>query len=155
MSDPTIQTFCCHHTGNKEDVAVKIMNEFNTDSYNAVCLVSSIIGIFGAIYQASGSPDQSNNGLYYLEICESISFKQVISIILLFQVFPCFKNHDSLKWQTFSSTRGRRIIIWLAIADMLASFGKFYFNVSRYLLLIVKNLVLFCKFLLSTYFNYF
>ncbi|XP_060810849.1 G-protein coupled receptor 143 [Amyelois transitella] len=51
MSDPTIQTFCCHHTGNTEDIAVKIMNEFNTDSYNIVCLVSSIIGIFGSLYQ--------------------------------------------------------------------------------------------------------
>ncbi|XP_053625546.1 G-protein coupled receptor 143-like [Plodia interpunctella] len=51
MSDPTIQTFCCHHTGNAEDVAMRIMNEFNTDSYNTVCLVSSIIGIFGSFYQ--------------------------------------------------------------------------------------------------------
>lgn len=51
MSDPTIQTFCCHHTGNKEDTAVRIMDEFNTDSYNIVCLVSSTIGILGAIYQ--------------------------------------------------------------------------------------------------------
>lgn len=51
MSDPTIQTFCCHHTGNNEDIAVRIMNEFNTDSYNAVCLASSVVGMLGAIYQ--------------------------------------------------------------------------------------------------------
>lgn len=54
MSDPTIQTFCCHHTGNKEDFAVRIMQEFNTDSYNATCLVSSTVGILGSIYQVSG-----------------------------------------------------------------------------------------------------
>ncbi|KAJ0180579.1 hypothetical protein K1T71_003983 [Dendrolimus kikuchii] len=51
MSDPTIQTFCCHHTGKKEDMAVRIMDEFNTDSYNILCLISSSIGILGAIYQ--------------------------------------------------------------------------------------------------------
>ncbi|KAI8434913.1 hypothetical protein MSG28_003387 [Choristoneura fumiferana] len=51
MSDPTIQTFCCHHSGNNEDMAVRIMNEFNTDSYNTVCLVSSTVGIFGALFQ--------------------------------------------------------------------------------------------------------
>lgn len=53
MSDPTIQTFCCHHTGNKEDLAVRIMGEFNTDSYNTVCLVSSAVGILGAVYQVN------------------------------------------------------------------------------------------------------
>lgn len=51
MSDPTIQTFCCHHTGSKEDLAIRIMDEFNTESYNIVCLVSSTIGILGSIYQ--------------------------------------------------------------------------------------------------------
>lgn len=55
MSDPTIQTFCCHHTGKKEDMATRIMDEFNTDTYNTVCLVSSTIGILGALYQASTS----------------------------------------------------------------------------------------------------
>ena len=54
MSDPTIQTFCCHHTGNKEDFAVKIMDEFNTDSYNIVCLISSTVGILGSVYQVGG-----------------------------------------------------------------------------------------------------
>lgn len=51
MSDPTIQTFCCHHTGKNEDLAVRIMDEFNTDTYNTVCLLSSTIGILGALYQ--------------------------------------------------------------------------------------------------------
>ncbi|XP_028156609.1 G-protein coupled receptor 143-like [Ostrinia nubilalis] len=87
MSDPTIQTFCCHHTGNKEDLAVKIMSEFNTDSYNTVCLVSSAVGMLGAMYQ-------------------------VIPTLI----------HKGLQRST-GSTRGRRTIIWLAIADLLASFG--------------------------------
>lgn len=90
MSDPTIQTFCCHHSGNNLDMAVKIMNEFNTDSYNTVCLTSAAIGIIGAIYQIIPSPVDP----------EKIQ-----------------------KWHTFSSIRGRRIIIWLAVADLFASLG--------------------------------
>lgn len=50
MADPTIQTFCCHNS-NKSDVAIRIMQEFNTDSYNAVCLASSLLGMIGALYQ--------------------------------------------------------------------------------------------------------
>lgn len=50
MADPTIQTFCCHHNNNT-DMAVKIMDEFNTDLYNIVCMLSSTMGISGAIYQ--------------------------------------------------------------------------------------------------------
>lgn len=50
MADPTIQTFCCHHN-NRTDMALVIMGEFNTDAYNTVCMVSSSIGILGAIYQ--------------------------------------------------------------------------------------------------------
>lgn len=53
MSDPTIQTFCCHRAGRNEEMAVRIMNEFNTSSYNLVCLSSSIVGILGAIYQVN------------------------------------------------------------------------------------------------------
>ncbi|KAL0842140.1 hypothetical protein ABMA28_014316 [Loxostege sticticalis] len=87
MSDPTIQTFCCHHTGNKEDLAVRIMGEFNTDSYNTVCLVSSAVGILGAVYQ----------------------------------VFPTLFSKGSPA--SMASSRGRRTIIWLAIADLLASSG--------------------------------
>ena len=52
MADPTIQTFCCHHS-NRTDMAIVIMQEFNTDVYNIVCMLSSSIGILGAVYQVS------------------------------------------------------------------------------------------------------
>lgn len=52
MADPTIQTFCCHHS-NRTDMAIIIMQEFNTDVYNIVCMLSSSIGILGAVYQVS------------------------------------------------------------------------------------------------------
>nr|CAD7404881.1 unnamed protein product [Timema cristinae] len=50
MADPSIQTFCCHQPNNPDSV-VNIMKEFNSEAYNTVCLVSSSIGIVGAVYQ--------------------------------------------------------------------------------------------------------
>ncbi|XP_014231817.1 G-protein coupled receptor 143-like [Trichogramma pretiosum] len=90
MADPTIQTFCCHHN-NRSDLALVIMDEFNTDAYNTVCMVSSSIGIFGAIYQ----------------------------------VLPRQELNLSHRWQGLSAARGREIIVWLAVADLLASSGVF------------------------------
>lgn len=52
MADPTIQTFCCHHS-NGSDMAVAIMEEFDTNTYNVVCIFSSILGMLGAIYQVN------------------------------------------------------------------------------------------------------
>ncbi|KPJ06129.1 G-protein coupled receptor 143 [Papilio machaon] len=89
MSDPTIQTFCCHHTGSKEDLAIRIMDEFNTESYNIVCLVSSTIGILGSIYQ----------------------------------IFPCKLSSHSDGFGNMTTSRARNIIIWLAVADLMASLG--------------------------------
>ncbi|KAG7203315.1 hypothetical protein KM043_010404 [Ampulex compressa] len=88
MADPTIQTFCCHHT-NRTDKAIIIMQEFNTDIYNIVCMLSSTVGILGAVYQ----------------------------------VLPREPSTSSHRWQSFSASRGREIIIWLAVADLLASLG--------------------------------
>ncbi|XP_054011433.1 G-protein coupled receptor 143-like [Hylaeus anthracinus] len=90
MADPTIQTFCCHHS-NRTDMAIVIMQEFNTDAYNSVCMLSSAIGILGAVYQ----------------------------------ILPRETSSLPHRWQSFSSSRGREIIMWLATADLLASLGVF------------------------------
>ncbi|KAK7870727.1 hypothetical protein R5R35_009879 [Gryllus longicercus] len=90
MADPTIQTFCCHWP-NITYSSVKIMREFNSTSYNIVCVISSFIGILGALYQ----------------------------------VLPKTSAKIPHRWQTFSALRGRQIVIWLAIADFLASIGVF------------------------------
>ncbi|XP_043255008.1 G-protein coupled receptor 143-like [Colletes gigas] len=90
MADPTIQTFCCHHS-NSTDMAIVIMQEFNTNAYNTVCMLSSAIGMLGAIYQ----------------------------------ILPREASSLPHRWQSFSSSRGREIIIWLATADLLASLGVF------------------------------
>ena len=50
MADPTIQTFCCH-SNNESDMSTLIVQKFNTDAYNIVCMISSTMGILGAIYQ--------------------------------------------------------------------------------------------------------
>ncbi|KRT78861.1 hypothetical protein AMK59_7044, partial [Oryctes borbonicus] len=90
MSDPTIQTFCCYH-GNGSDVATTIVREFNLDGYNTVCLISSALGILGAIYQ----------------------------------ILPRQQYVYNHRWISLTASRGRKIIIWLAIADLLASVGVF------------------------------
>lgn len=50
MADPSIQTFCCRRALDYHP-AYKLMNEFNSDRFNMVCLLSSLIGISGATYQ--------------------------------------------------------------------------------------------------------
>lgn len=50
MADPTIQTFCCHTASNRSQ-DYGLLYEFNTPAYNIVCAVSSVIGVFGAIFQ--------------------------------------------------------------------------------------------------------
>ncbi|CAH4029649.1 G-protein coupled receptor 143-like isoform X1 [Pieris brassicae] len=112
MSDPTIQTFCCHHNDNQGGVVtIQIMDEFNTESYNTVCLVSSTIGILGAMYQIF------QNGV----------------------------------WRLQSPSRGRKIIMWLAVADLLASLGvlvrsSFWLKYKNILPLPDDNIsVLFCS----------
>ncbi|XP_011878256.1 PREDICTED: G-protein coupled receptor 143-like [Vollenhovia emeryi] len=88
MADPTLQTFCCHQT-NRTDRTIEIMQEFNTDAYNTVCMLSSTMGMMGAIYQ----------------------------------ILPREDSNSSYRWRSFS--RGRDIIVWLAVADLLASLGVF------------------------------
>ena len=57
MADPTIQTFCCHNRI-RSPPAIKLMSEFDTDGYIVVCLVSSIFGIAGAVYQVTYASSQ-------------------------------------------------------------------------------------------------
>lgn len=92
MADPTIQTFCCHNR-NHSDAAVKIMYEFDSDSYILVCLFSSFVGILGASYQifCRSQVEQTNS-----------------------------RRLDNRRFDI-----GRKIIMWLAVADLCASLGVF------------------------------
>ncbi|RLU14931.1 hypothetical protein DMN91_012818 [Ooceraea biroi] len=109
MADPTLQTFCCHHT-NRTDRAITIMQEFNTDAYNTVCIVSSTIGMIGAIYQVN---------------CWGATGEEVIRHRYLSWKFMILPREDSNTFQRWNFSRGRDIIVWLAVADLLASLGVF------------------------------
>lgn len=58
MADPTIQTFCCHRP-NRSDSSVNVLMEFHSHLYNSVCVVSSLLGIGGAMYQVWLFPAES------------------------------------------------------------------------------------------------
>jgi len=50
MADPSIQIFCCHRPtvpGSPNN----ILMEFHSDLYNIVCVMSSLLGIVGAVQQ--------------------------------------------------------------------------------------------------------
>ncbi|XP_053694031.1 G-protein coupled receptor 143-like [Sabethes cyaneus] len=98
MADPTIQTFCCHNRI-RSPPAVKLMSEFNTDGYIVVCIISSCLGIAGAIYQ--------------IWIRNEDNRSQQAGII----------RQRSGLGSGYST--GRTIIVWLAVADLCASLGVF------------------------------
>ncbi|KXJ82904.1 hypothetical protein RP20_CCG010206 [Aedes albopictus] len=99
MADPTIQTFCCHNRI-RSPPAVKLMSEFNTDGYIVVCIVSSVLGIAGAIYQIWIRDEDLPNSQYGRR-----------------------RRPGSSSLTGYST--GRSIIVWLAVADLCASFGVF------------------------------
>lgn len=90
MADPTVETFCCLRSPEVSE-SMNLLLDFNSDSYNTVCLVSSSIGMVGAIYQ----------------------------------ILPRQKPLQNHRWFSVSATRARHIIVWLAVADLLASVGVF------------------------------
>lgn len=50
MADPTIQIFCCHRP-TVPGFPNNILMEFHSDLYNIVCVMSSLLGIVGAVQQ--------------------------------------------------------------------------------------------------------
>lgn len=52
MADPTLQTFCCIQS-NMTRPGADAMVRFRSGPYNGVCIVFSIFGILGAIYQVN------------------------------------------------------------------------------------------------------
>lgn len=51
MADPLIQTFCCRPPDRGSDPSLSVTLEFDSASYSTICLISSIFGIFGSVYQ--------------------------------------------------------------------------------------------------------
>lgn len=95
--------------------------QYRYESYNAICIFSSVIGVLGAIYQV---------------------FK--IAMSCLYWSFDLAKRHKSVHFQILprqyegtgrvldSYMRGRQIIVWLATADLLASLGTPVMHIRKY-----------------------
>lgn len=52
MADPTFQMLCCRNANFSKNFSNTI-DEFDTDIYNKCCIISSLIGILGSMYQVS------------------------------------------------------------------------------------------------------
>lgn len=91
MADPTIQTFCCHHA-NDTDMAVRIMEEFNTDAYNAVCLTSSALGMIGALYQVRIKPQIIHDILKITLLIIYIKFYETFNLVVYYFIRYYLEN---------------------------------------------------------------
>lgn len=85
MASPTIESLCCITSMNA--FTKDYLSDFHTIPYNAVSVITAILGIAGSIYQ------------------------------VLPRSSPIYTQRRSLR------TRGRAIIKWLAMADLMASIG--------------------------------
>lgn len=76
------------------------------------------------------------NSQSYNTVCLASSSIGMLGAI--FQILPRESLTLNHRWYSPSATRGRHIIIWLAVADLLASLGvfmrSFLFNHNQYLL---------------------
>lgn len=135
MADPTIQTFCCYTITNATYTTSSILKEFNPRAYNVVSIFSSALGLLGALYQ-----------VYTIaKILGWSNYKKK----KFFQLLPRRQFSRNHRWISFSAERGRRIVLWLALTDLLASLGKMnvllnichiFFHVNKKLSKIKQNL---------------
>jgi hypothetical protein len=82
MADPSIQTFCCLKPG-YENPSITAMFEFNSKPYNIVCLLSSLFGMAGAIYQVY---------LLFYKFLNNHVLIQLIMDILLINFISCYRE---------------------------------------------------------------
>lgn len=87
MADPTIQTFCCHAPSSNA-TGISLMLEFNTDSYNTVGLVSSSVGILGAIYQVGYNKEKRGVTTLWISFVSAMRRIFRSSVVLKLDVGP-------------------------------------------------------------------
>ncbi|KAK4303339.1 hypothetical protein Pmani_024625 [Petrolisthes manimaculis] len=95
MASPTIESLCC--LSSKNAFSKDFLSDFQSVPYNVVSILAAVLGISGALYQMVPWFHQSE-GNNSIEGSRS-------------------RGGRSLR------TRGRAIIQWLALADLLASLG--------------------------------
>ena len=112
MADPTVQSFCCRRPLRPDKSLLlaateNLLYECSTKPYLLISLVSATIGIAGALYQIfvryAFNRDNGEFRLYYLR---TMRYFAVPNRILA--------QHVS-----------KRLIVWLAVADLLACTGLF------------------------------
>lgn len=108
MADPTVQSFCCRRPQFHLLMATDtLMSEFSSKPYLITSLVCSAIGMVGAVYQILIrfllTRDNDHHRLYYLR-----TMRQTVSKRMLARAV------------------GKKIIVWLAVADFMASGGVFF-----------------------------
>lgn len=133
MADPTVQSFCCRRPQNHLLAAADtLLNEFSSKPYLITSLVCSAIGMVGAVYQILyryfWTRDNDHHRLYYLRTMRHAVPKRLLS-----------------------RNVGKKIIVWLAVADFLASGGVFirstfwmYFRPSATNLTSENSRIIFC-----------
>lgn len=106
MADPTVQSFCCRPPSTVQNHLLlatdTLIHEFSSKPYLITTLCSSTIGMVGALYQILIRYVMNRDGdfrLYYL------------------QTMRYFRVPNRLIAQSV----GKKIIVWLAVADLFAS----------------------------------
>lgn len=107
MADPTVQSFCCRRPQGQHLLltADTLMREFSSKPYLITTLCSSVIGMVGALYQIIRFflNREGDFRLYYLQSMRGFRVPK----------------------RLLAQTVGKKILLWLAAADLLASSGVF------------------------------
>lgn len=107
MADPTVQSYCCHKQQPHLLMAADdLMREFSSKSYLVTMLVCSSLGMVGALYQIL---------IRYLMNRDNDCRMYYLQTMRYFRV-PA---------RLIAQSVGKRIILWLAVADFLAAAGVF------------------------------
>lgn len=109
MADPTVQSFCCRRPQPQPHLlmaAETLIHEFSSKPYLITTLCSSSIGMVGALYQIVIRFMLNRDGDFRLYYLQSMRYFQVPNRLLAQSV-------------------GKKIIVWLAVADLFASGGVF------------------------------
>lgn len=105
MADPTVQSFCCRRPQPQQHMLMGVeglIREFSSQPYLITTLCSSTIGMVGALYQILIRYLLNRDGDFRLYYLQTMRYFRVPNRLLAQRV-------------------GKKIIVWLAVADFFAS----------------------------------
>ena len=129
MASPVVESLCCVPT--RPDLSQQIFSTLGTSQYNAVCLVASMFGMGGAIYQV--------RNLLIFHSNDDAKLRFTSSFIIV-TCCPSFQLRVLKAWNRPSNsayyrrvqnfqTSGHSIVWWLAVADLCAAAGDALGNI--------------------------